>query len=289
MPACPRPRWIRGLTAVIAALVMAAPVRVPARAAAIPPPKVAIFGIDAADWRVIDPLISAGHLPTFDRLKRVGAVGVLKADPPLLSPIIWTTIATGREPEDHGVLDFMVDWPGGGPAPVNGAARRVMAMWEIWSAANRSVLIAGWWATWPADHVRGLLVSDRLTTPHLREVSRPETGVVYPPERWDEVRTLLVPPDGIDLAALAKRIPLTRKEYENALAAERQSVSRLYQNPIAHFRAALATSRSYRRVSTAFIHSVKPDLWAAYFELVDTASHLFIADKARGEAAIRAA
>src|SRR5512143_1313224 len=100
------------MAAAVLTLARVLPSRV--RAAAGPPPKVAIFGIDAADWRVIDPLIAAGDLPAFARLKRVGSVGVIRSEPPLLSPIIWTTIATGREPEDHGVLDFMVDIPGGG-------------------------------------------------------------------------------------------------------------------------------------------------------------------------------
>jgi len=258
-------------------------------AAADTPRRVAIFGIDAADWRVIDPLIAAGHLPAFARLKRVGTVGVIRSDPPLLSPIIWTTIATGREPEDHGVLDFMIDTPRGGQAPVTGGARRVKAIWEMWSGANRTVLVTGWWATWPADHVRGVLVSDRIATPHLRDQARPDAGLVFPASRWNDVRPMLTSPETLDHAALAKLIPLTPREFADALAAERQSTSALYQNPITHFRAALAATRSYRRISTELIRSVQPDLWAVYYELVDTTSHLFTKDKARSEAAIRSA
>src|SRR5512145_1530095 len=123
--------------------------------------RIAVIGIDAADWRHIDPLIEAGRLPTFKRLRQVASCGELRAVPPLLSPIIWTTIATGRQPEDHGVLDFMMDLPGGGQAPINGLARCAKALWEIWSGAGRTVLVTGWWATWPADRVRGLIVSDR--------------------------------------------------------------------------------------------------------------------------------
>src|SRR5512139_822384 len=92
-------------------------------------PKIAVFGVDAADWREIDPLVASGRLPAFARLKRVASLGVLRADPPLLSPIIWTTIATGRPPEDHGVIDFMMDLRGGAQAPVSGTARRVKAFW----------------------------------------------------------------------------------------------------------------------------------------------------------------
>jgi tetratricopeptide (TPR) repeat protein len=251
--------------------------------------RVAIFGVDAGDWRIIDPLIAAGRLPTFARLKEVGAIGVLKSDPPLLSPIIWTTIATGREPEDHGVLDFMMDLPEGGQAPVSGAARRVKAFWEIWSKAGRTVAVTGWWATWPADPVRGVLVSDRIATPHLRNVPRPDAGMVFPSERWGEVARSIVEPDAIGYAELARLIPLTQREFDAALGEERASSARLYRNPIAHFRAALAATRTYRRVSTDLARSVKPDLWAVYYELTDTVCHLFIRDKARGQQAIASA
>ena len=79
---------------------------------------IVLVGIDGADWLAIDRLVARGRLPTFARLKQRGRTGILRATPPLLSPIIWTTIATGRRPEDHRVLDFMVDLPSGGQAPV---------------------------------------------------------------------------------------------------------------------------------------------------------------------------
>ena len=274
---------------VAAALSVRSPTRGPTSTAEDSHPRIAIFGVDAADWRLIDPLIASGRLPTFARLKRVGATGVLKSDPPLLSPIIWTTIATGREPEDHGILDFVMDLPGGGQAPVSGAARRVKAFWEIWSKAGRSVAVTGWWATWPADPVRGVLISDRITTPHLRNVPRPDVGMVFPAERWSEAARAIVEPDAISFAELARLMPLTEREFDAAIADERASTSRLYRNPIAHFRAALAATRTIRRLSTSLIRSVEPDLWAAYYELTDTSCHLFIRDKARGQQAIASA
>jgi len=272
-----------------AALWVRSLIRGPVSAVEDPHPRIAIFGVDAGDWRVIDPLIASGRLPTFAQLKRVGATGVLKSDPPLLSPIIWTTIATGREPEDHGVLDFMMDLPGGTQMPVSGAARRVKAFWEIWSKAGRTVAVTGWWATWPADPVRGVLVSDRISTPHLRHAPRPDAGMTFPAERWGEVARAIVEPDTIGHSELARLIPLTEREFDIALAEERASTARLYRNPIAHFRAALAATRTVRRVSTDLARSVGPDLWAAYYELTDTSCHLFIRDKTRGQQAIASA
>jgi tetratricopeptide (TPR) repeat protein len=257
--------------------------RTPARTGA----RVALFGIDAADWLTIDQLIARGQLPSFAQLKRVAATGVLKADAPLLSPLIWTTIATGRRPEDHGVLDFLVDVPGGGVAPVNGGARRVKAMWEIWSEAGRNVLVTGWWATWPADRVQGVIVSDRVALPHLRMPDTSPAGLVFPPDRWKELSRLRVVPDQIDLAALTQFVPVTQQEFAAAVESER-STSGLYRDRIAHLRAAIAATRTYERASTGLLASVRPDLWAVYYELVDTVSHLFVKDR-RAELAISAA
>src|ERR1700693_2461564 len=70
-------------------------------------PRVLLIGLDGADMRIVDRLIREGKLPTFARLKREGAWGPLRSVEPLLSPLVWTSIATGRRPQDHGVFDFV--------------------------------------------------------------------------------------------------------------------------------------------------------------------------------------
>src|SRR5205814_1464161 len=152
-----------------------------------------------------------------------GAIGTMRAEPPLLSPIIWTTIATGRRPEDHGVLDFLVDRPGGGQAPVGSNARRTKALWEIFSDAGKASLVAGWWATWPPDPVHGVIGSDRLAGPHMRLESPAanEASVVYPSSRLNDVAISRVLPTSIDYAALRQFVPLTRQEFDEAVASER--------------------------------------------------------------------
>ena len=121
-----------------------------------------LIGIDAGDWLTINPLVQKGVLPSFARLKMSGRTGVMLSTPPLVSPIIWTTIATGMPPDKHGVLDFVVDTASGGQEPVQSVDRRGPALWSLFSAQDRTVDVIGWWATWPAEHVRGTIVSDRL-------------------------------------------------------------------------------------------------------------------------------
>src|SRR5262245_10302880 len=60
--------------------------------------RVILLGFDSCDGDLVDELIRRGKLPNFARLRREGAYGLLESTQPLLSPIIWTSIATGMPP-----------------------------------------------------------------------------------------------------------------------------------------------------------------------------------------------
>ena len=71
-----------------------------------PPPtgdRVVLIGIDAGTWDVIRPLLAKGDLPNVRGLMERGWSGVLRSMEPMVSPALWTTIASGRPPEQHGI------------------------------------------------------------------------------------------------------------------------------------------------------------------------------------------
>ena len=79
--------------------------------------------IEGASLDIVDELRARGELPTFGRLICTGVSGPLQswASKPILSenlrrgfwsPIVWTSIATGKIPEKHGVRDFVLPVPG---------------------------------------------------------------------------------------------------------------------------------------------------------------------------------
>lgn len=68
--------------------------------------QVVLIGMDGADWAHLRPLALAGRLPNWKRLMDEGLVAPLESQVPTWSPILWTTIATGRTGRDHGILDF---------------------------------------------------------------------------------------------------------------------------------------------------------------------------------------
>lgn len=125
------------------------------------PPQVVVVGVDGASWRVIGPMIEAGELPTFQRLNVLGAADtsfdtLLKT----ASPVVWTTVATGRLPQDHGVTDYTQEIPGKGRVPITSDARKVPALWNLASDAGRRVAVVNWWASWPSEPINGIVVSD---------------------------------------------------------------------------------------------------------------------------------
>ena len=66
-----------------------------------------LIGWDAADWQVIHPLLDAGLMPNLQRLIEGGVMGNVASLSPLLSPILWTSIATGKRAYAHGVSGFV--------------------------------------------------------------------------------------------------------------------------------------------------------------------------------------
>jgi hypothetical protein len=69
--------------------------------------RVVIVGIDGGSWNVIDPLLEAGELPTLASLVDRGVTAELETVEPVISPVVWTSIATGRRPAAHGIEHFL--------------------------------------------------------------------------------------------------------------------------------------------------------------------------------------
>src|SRR4029450_41521 len=91
--------------------------------------------------------------------------GPLRSVEPLLSPLVWTSIATGRRPQDHGVFDFVEIAPDGKPTPITSTQPRVPALWNLANTYGRSSGFIGWYASYPAEDVKGFIVSDRGAFP----------------------------------------------------------------------------------------------------------------------------
>jgi predicted AlkP superfamily phosphohydrolase/phosphomutase len=122
-------------------------------------PPLIVIGIDGGEWKVIHRLWDEGKLPHLKQISERGVATTLHTAYNS-SPVIWTTIATGVTPEVHGITDFVVPTPRG-DVPVSSAVRKVPALWNMLTRAGRRVAVLGWWASWPAEKVAGVVLSDR--------------------------------------------------------------------------------------------------------------------------------
>ena len=119
-----------------------------------------VVGVDGADWKVIEELWRQDRLPTLRALARDGSRAVLGTSWSA-SPVIWTTVATGALPAVHGITGFVAATPQG-DLPVSSTLRRVPALWNMLSSVRQRTMVVGWWATWPAESIDGVIVSDRV-------------------------------------------------------------------------------------------------------------------------------
>ena len=230
-----------------------------------------LIGLDGADWNIMDPLIQAGRLPILGRLVRSGVRGRLHTITPMLSPVIWTSIATGVVPERHGIIDFMATTGHDGDRiPVTSSLRKTKALWNILSEQGLSVGIAGWWATFPAEKVNGFVVSDRVAYQLFGAGAAHDPvkeGKVYPPDLDDLVASLTVAPETIGVAEISRYVRLP--DDPAAVSADENRL-------IDDLKTLLAAGDTYTAISLALRERYHPDFQAVYLEGTDTVAHLFM-------------
>ena len=239
--------------------------------------RVLVLGLDGLDPQTLDLLMSEGALPNFAKLRQQGAYAPLISQEPLLSPIIWTTIATGRGPGDHGIGHFVAISETGEQLPATSSMRKVKALWNIVSEAEKSVATIGWWATWPPESVKGQVVSDHTGYhflfaegfgdgdggDHPADVGGAKT---HPPELIDRIAPLMRRPQDLSYEELADFVTVPPEELDQPFD---------FEDDLAHFKWALATAQSYRDIGLELWRTERPDLEMLYIEGTDSTSHLF--------------
>jgi Flp pilus assembly protein TadD len=207
-------------------------------------------------------------MPNLARLVREGRTARLKSFVPILSPIVWTSMATGVTPDLHGVLDFQeIDRESGAVVPISGHSRRSAAIWNIASARGLRVGIVGWWATHPAEEVNGFFVSDRASA-ILFEGAR--EGIAYPIALEPGVRRVIDAENRIADSDLEPYFAMARE----AIAAERTKGGGL-ENPSIAMARILGATRTVQRIARDLYDRERPDLTAVYFEGTDAIGHVF--------------
>ena len=231
--------------------------------------KVLVVGLDGVSWSIVRPLMAEGVMPNFTRLVEGGVSGPLRSSlPPIESPTIWTTVATGKRPAKHGILGFVQRSPTlDRMVPVTNDLRQAAAFWEIAGDYGLTVDVVSWYVSWPAQPVNGVFVSERLVFPDVPNVVEPAL--------WAEVLRKHDADYRADRDALLRRF--TPYPYDSAyLDADINSREYLLGQHLS------IMDYSYRKDTVAFntamdlLRRGQPDVFAVYFEGVDRMSHRFL-------------
>jgi len=107
--------------------------------------RVVLVGVDGASWSVMDPLLAAGELPSLAEIAETGVTAEVETVEPVNSPTIWTSIATGRSPDAHGVTDFLK----------TAVSLRVPTIFERLAAQGMRVGTYDYLVTWPPRSLPG--------------------------------------------------------------------------------------------------------------------------------------
>lgn len=227
------------------------------------PERVLLVGWDSADWQLIEPLIARGLMPTLAGFRDRGAWGPLATLRPMLSPMLWNTIATGTRADRHGIHGFTEPLPGGdGVRPVSSRSRRCKAIWNIATQCGLRSHVVGWYASHPAEPIAGSMVSNQFDA--MAGQTAPPEGCVHPPELAAELRDCLVHPAEIDAAAVLAFVP------DAARVALRPG------HRLDRLRCLLAQTATVHAVATALVGRADWDLAAVYYEGLDRFGHEFM-------------
>lgn len=120
---------------------------------ALAEPRVVLIGVDGASWSAIDPLIAEGRMPELEKLMKRGFHANLETVEPVISPVVWSSIATGRTPADHGIGNFYVD----------SRKLEVPTVFERLSVQGLRVGVYDWLVSWPPQELpKGFVIPSWL-------------------------------------------------------------------------------------------------------------------------------
>lgn len=232
-----------------------------------PSRKVLLVGWDAADWKVIHPLMDSGQMSNVQRLVEQGVAGQIATLRPPLSPMLWTSIAAGKRPFKHGIHGFSEPSPDGlGIQPVTNLSRKCKALWNILNQNGLRSVVIGWWPSHPAEPINGVTVSDHFhrARGRLKDGWPLLPGTVHPPELADTLAELRLSPEEVVGPMVEAFVP-------RAAEIDQDKDRRLYS-----LAKILCECVSVHSAATWLIENQPWDLFAVYYNAIDHFSHAFM-------------
>ncbi len=223
--------------------------------------RVMMIPLDGGTWSVFDPMLRAGRLPNIQALIESGVHADLETDIPTYSPIIWTSVATGKFPTRHGIHGFIrtrlplglpeirletkrmaaltkvlklairfveligYRWPGLAlPVEIYGTNDvRARPFWDILGEFDLPSMVLEWYISHPTRPMHGIQVSERF---HLMKgVAAQVPNIVHPDSLAPALEASVVSPEEIDDARLLSLVDLRGLDEQGIVSFTREHAS----------------------------------------------------------------
>ncbi len=239
-----------------------------------PVQRLLILGWDAADWQIIDPLLARGQMPNLAALIAAGTRANLRTMEPKLSPLLWSTIATGKTADKHGILNFVEPNPSGDGVRVSASTtRKTKALWNILTQSALRVHVVGWYASHPAEPINGTCVSNLL----MEQAPSSASAASSASAPWPLMSGVVhgAPESAARVAAARVRVTdITRDELKELLPNAAQA-ARGDQRP-ATLAKEFARMRSLHHAALETLRSGAWDCAMVFHDTIDTIGHHFM-------------
>lgn len=226
-------------------------------------PRVVVLGVDGATFDVVDA--HPDLLPNFAALERDGTRATLTSMEPMFSPLLWTTIASGRTPEEHGIRGFRVQ----------ADDCKVARFWDVAEDAGLRIGLYKWLVDYPPREVDGFWVPAWLAPgpetwpPSLSAVKELELSRRMRRKRVEATRSApelawALVESGVRLSTLLRAAAWSVEERVARPKPDRANVAMQ-----------LLRGRIDRDVFVAQVHALRPDLATFTYFATDGLAHLY--------------
>ena len=233
--------------------------------------RVLLIGWDAADWKLIDKYIAEGAMPYTKQFLERGSRGNLATLQPVLSPMLWNSIGTGKRPYKHGIHGFTEPMPDGrGVRPSSSTTRKCKALWNILTQEGMTANVVSWFCGHPAEPINGICVSDLFQKVKIgddlesTELPPLADGCVHPESLREEIGELRIHPGELTEEEILFFIPKAAK-IDQRTDPRLQMFAKLFAEMV-----------SVHNAATFAIEQNDWDFMGVYYDSIDHFGHGFM-------------
>jgi len=206
-------------------------------------------------------------MPHLARFVDEGVSGNIATLQPVLSPMLWTSIATGKTAEEHGITSFVEPTPeGDGIRPVASTSRKCKALWNILNQNGMRSNVVNWFASHPAEPIEGSIVTNYYAelNQHQQVPAKLPEHCVHPAELTATITPFRVDPHEMGPAEILPFIP------------ELGKIDLAKDHRPHMLRQLLAKTASIHNAATYLLQAGDWDLTAVYYGAIDQFGHEFM-------------